>query len=411
MANLRDYRVIALTHRQMRLQDLASFILPEGDGGPKGILAALKNRFGFEELLYVHTCNRVLFLFTVNNDFTSRTTSEFFRFLYPALSENEMEIVWDKHIYLEGHSAVMHLFKVASSIDSLVIGEREILRQLRESFHVCKKWGLTGDNIRLLMRITIETAKKIYADTRIGEKPLSVVSLAMQKMRQRVHNTEARCLLVGAGQTMELVGKFLKKRNFTNITVFNRSLAKAENLAAPFAGKAFTLDQIEEYKQGFDVMIICTGSTEPVITVEKYHSLLNGDQSPKTVIDLALPNNVSAEAVEQFTMHYVQLEDLRTLAKANLAFREEEAERVRHLLEDEVVNFGVTFEQRQIERAMKDVPKQVKAVKAHAMEEVFKAEITRLQPTERELLERMMTYMEKKCISIPMSLAKEMVRK
>ena len=210
---------------------------------------------------------------------------------------------------------------------------------------------------------------------------------------------------------MELVCKFLKKREFTNITVFNRTIAKAETLAGQFDGKAYTLDALKDYKAGFDVLIVCTGAVDPVITPEVYEALAAGEQTPKTVIDLAMPNNVAAESVEQFDMHYIQLEDLRTLAKANLAFRESEAERVRQLLKKEVVSFETIFEQRQIAKAMSDVPRQVKAVKEKAMEKVFKSEINQLKDAEKALLERIMTYMEKKCISIPMTLAKETIAK
>ncbi|MEM7102526.1 MAG: glutamyl-tRNA reductase [Bacteroidota bacterium] len=411
MANLRDYRVITLTHRHMRIHDLASFVLNEGASSVESTLTNLKAVFGLDELYYLNTCNRILFLFTSKHNYSEHTLRSFFNCLYPSLSESKIELALGNCAYLEGEEAVMHMFKVASSIDSLVIGEREILRQMREAYEKNKAMRLTGDNIRLLMRITVETAKKVYAVTRIGEKPLSVVSLAMQKLRQRVQDTNARFVLVGAGQTMELVCKFLKKREFTNITVFNRSVHKAKDLAALFEGKAYGLDALSSYQGGFDVLIVCTGATDPVITPEIYKALLNNEQTAKTVIDLALPNNVAAEAVEQFKMHYIQLEDLRTLAKANLAFRESEAECVRQILKQEVSSFETIFEQRQIAKAMSDVPRQVKAVKAKAMEKVFKSEINQLNDSDKALLERIMTYMEKKCISIPMTLAKETITK
>ena len=150
-------------------------------------------------------------------------------------------------------------------MNSLVIGEREILRQLREAYDQSVAWKLTGDDIRLAMRAAVETAKAVYSNTRIGEKPVSVVSLAIQKLLAAKTPKEARILLIGAGQTNKLVTKFLHKHSFSNVVVFNRTLEKAEGLANMVDGKAYTLDHLQEYQGGFDCMIVCTGATKALV--------------------------------------------------------------------------------------------------------------------------------------------------
>jgi len=292
-------------------------------------------------------------------------------------------------------------------MNSLVVGEREILRQLREAYDQSHAWKLTGDNIRLAMRAAVETAKEVYSNTRIGEKPISVVSLAIQKLLASKTPKEARILLVGAGQTNKLVSKFLNKHSFSNITVFNRTLAKAEKLATLVGGTAQALDQLPLHKEGFDCMIICTGATKAIIDTKIYQDLLQGDTDEKLIIDLAIPNNVSADVVEAFNVNYIEIEDLRQLASANLSFREKEVGHGQKIIAKNIDAFHSVYRERQIALVMKKVPVEIKKVKAHAMNNVFKKELADLDPNTLELLDRMMSYMEKRCISIPMEAAKK----
>ena len=188
----------------------------------------------------------------------------------------------------EGEQALRHLFEVSASVDSMVVGEREILRQVRESYEQSLVFELTGDAIRLAINNAVQVAKAIYSNTRIGEKPVSIVSLAIQKLRGTKLAKDARILLVGAGQTNTLVGKFLKKYEYENITVFNRTLARAEQLAAEVGGTACALDQLSAYTKGFDCLIVCTGATQAVITPELYNNILQDCTEKKLVIDLSI---------------------------------------------------------------------------------------------------------------------------
>jgi len=167
------------------------------------------------------------------------------------------------------------------SIDSLVVGEREILRQIREGFARCNKWNLVGDGIRLLMKHVVEASKEVYAQTRIGEKQISVVSLAIKKLLESDISKDAKILLIGAGQTNLLVSKFLVKYEFKNVTVCNRSIEKAEKLASKFESEAFLLSELANYKEGFDCMIVCTGATEAIIKKPLYEKIIGKDKSEK----------------------------------------------------------------------------------------------------------------------------------
>lgn len=214
-------------------------------------------------------------------------------------------------------------------------------------------------------------------------------------------------MLVGAGQTNGLVAKFLKKHGFDNVVVFNRSIEKAEKLATLLSGQAYPLSQLKDYNKGFDVLITCTGTTEAWIDADLYKEILNEEEGEKVVIDLAIPNNVHQEVIEQFDLNYIEIDILKSLAKQNMAFREKEVSFAREILNQELSDFDTHFQERQIEKAMRQVPTEIKAVKKHAINQVFKKEIDGLDDKTKDLMERMMSYMEKQCISIPMKAAKK----
>lgn len=404
---LNEYKILTVTHKSVRLERIADFVVNHSNEAElANKLTSLKEKFEFEELMYVATCNRIIFKIKSGKDFDDQFIESFFQTVNPSLNAGCIQQFVD---FYQGKEALNHIYEVASSIDSLVVGEREILRQIRSAFAINNELGLTGDGIRLLMKYLIPAAKEVYAKTKIGEKPVSVVSLAFQKILSNQLPRKSRVLLVGAGQTNLLVSKFLLKYEYKNITVFNRSIENAQKLADLTGGVAKTLEELKTYKGGFDCMIVCTGATKAVITPELYQSLINGEEDQKLVVDLSVPNNVAKEVTEQFNLQYIEIEDLKQLAEQNLEFRRQEIGKARVLLKNQILDFQRAFQQRQIEKAMRKVPTEIKAVKAKALNEVFKKDIESLDDDTKALLEKMMTYMEKKCISIPMKAAKELV--
>jgi glutamyl-tRNA reductase len=409
MTDISIYKAITITHKTANLQEIGDYVVMEHDNNRQELLHKLKVEFGFEELLYLSTCNRILYLFTTPKKINSAFTKRFLSAINPIFQpKNSDKRIADEVLTFEGIKAVNHLYEVAASVDSLVIGEREILRQLREAYKECQDWQLAGENLRLLMRYVVTGAKKVYAQTRIGEKPISVVSLAVQKMLASKFSRRSRILLIGAGQTNNLVSKFLAKYDYQNVTVFNRTFEKAEKLAARFSnGSTLGLDRLPHYREGFDIIIACTGSTKPLITNELYVDLLNGDATKKMVIDLSVPNNVDRIIAETHDVNYIEIEDIRQMAKVNLSFREREVTSAKTIIQEELIEFDVQFQHRQIELAMREIPVKIKEVKTKAINEVFKKELEGLDESTIDLMNRMLTYMEKKCISIPMKMAKE----
>lgn len=397
------FQILTVTHQNLNINEIGQFAIPNQDEALKEKLHVLKLHFGIDELNYVSTCNRVSFLFVRAQKFTDSEIIAFFKLINPNLKEQSL----DKFVnHYFGEPAIQHYFEVAASIDSLVVGEREIFRQLRVAYDDCKSYGLTGDNLRLFHKNLVEAAKEVYAKTKIGEKPLSVVSLAIRKIKDFQLQKEAKILLIGSGETNTLVGKFLKKNEYKNITIFNRSLDNAQDLSRSLDCRALHLSELENYKEGFDCIIVCTSSIKSLVNTKLYSSLLNGDQEKKLLVDLAVPRNIDLTVVEQFNVEYVEIEMLRSLAEKNLEFRKLEVHEARIILDQRLEIFKEQLIERQIERAMKSVPIEIKAIKEKAIHSVYKKEISNLDPKAQALVFEMLDYMEKKCISVPMKAAK-----
>ena len=402
---LREFKIITVTHKSMNVKDLNQFAIQNSDD--KTILQIklddLKSQFNISELFYLSTCNRILYFFCSKNVVDDQFCQNFFSHINTSIQPENL-----KHVQcFEGADTLEHFMEVASSIDSMVVGEREILRQLREAYDSCRLMGLTGDHLRLAMRKTIETAKRVYNETRIGERPVSIVSLAIQKLLKTNLSRDARILLIGAGQTNLLVSKFLTKHEFKNVVVFNRSLAPAMSIAKAFSNEGHTLEELEGYQSGFDCLIACTGAQIPIVNTVLYNNLLQGDTSKKIIVDLGAPSDVASEVISSFDNELIEIDGLRELAAQNMDFRRNEISLAQTIIHDELNNFHSLFQQRKIEKALQHVPTKIKAVKEHAINSVFKKEIAGLDSESKDLMERMMAYMEKQCISIPMKAAIE----
>lgn len=407
---LDHYKILTVTYKQISLKEISSFGVHADHGVALEVcLAELKEQFHLEELMYTATCNRVMYFFRTDRVIDEAFTLEFFQHINPTLSDEVLSTLPDVVVLYEGLDAMKHLLEVSASIDSLVIGERQILGQLRTAFDQCKNWGFIGDSIRLAMNYAIVTAKSIYSNTKIGDKPVSIVSLAVQRLLKANLPKDSRILMIGAGQTNQLVAKFLEKHEYTSVTVFNRTLEKANSVAKIVGGSAMPLQDLSDYQEGFDCIVVCTGATDPILTTVLYEQLLNDETDKKVIIDLAIPHNTTPAVVEQFNVEYIEIEGLRNLAKENMAFREKEVTKAKVLLDTELEAFPVYFQQRQLEVAMSRIPSEIKAVRKKAMDEVFQKEMASLDDSTKALVDKMLHYMEKKCIGIPMKAAREAI--
>jgi glutamyl-tRNA reductase len=408
---LQGYHLITLTHRNAPLEAIGQLI-PSTDALP-GLLRSLKQHFNWEELYALTTCNRALFAFYTPDPVNDQELKEtLMAMLNPALSPAKTAELGKMFHIFHGGDAVRHVFEVASAMDSLVVGEREIVRQLRAAYENCVEWGITGDHFRLLITQAIEVSKQVFNQTGIGEKALSVVALAFHSMRNKGLRNSDHVVLVGAGETNALLAKFLQKEGFSRVTVFNRTFEKAAQIAQTFEqGAAFPLDALPDFTQPFDAMVVCTGATTPILTPELYGHLIQDDRSQKIIVDLSVPNNVAREVTTAFPVHYVEIEGLRELAAEHLAFREKERQNAEKIISQRLAAYRDIWHERQVERSLRPMIDQIKAVKSRAVDEIFADRFAQLDDTAQALMLEMLEYMEKKCIAIPVKTMKEVAAK
>lgn len=400
-------KVIAFTHHHIDLKSLGKLVICDQslDSRLKNVQAELP----VSEIFYIGTCNRVEFVFLTKEKTDKEFVTRFLTVLDMGLPPEFMERFLDNVTVYENEEAFNHLLRTSCSLESLVVGEKEILAQIRKAYENCRDAGFTGDYMRMIMERVVKTAKEVYTHTNISKNPVSVVSLAYRKLKELNMCGNSRILIIGAGETNQNIAKYLNKHKYSNFSIFNRTFSKAESLAGELGGKAYPLAALEDFNQGFDVIITCTGSTEAIINEALYAKLLNGDQGKKVIVDLAIPNDVTPAVIHNNPVHYIEVESLKEVARKNIQERYNELVHAEEIISNNIIEFFSVLKQRRIELAMQEVPRKIKEIKNTAINGVFADEISQMDEASREVLERVMNYMEKKYISVPMVMAKEIL--
>ncbi|HEY1056529.1 MAG TPA: glutamyl-tRNA reductase [Emticicia sp.] len=400
-------KIIAFTHKHIDLKEIGKFVICNETLESR--LELLRSKFDIPEIFYIGTCNRVEFVFTASQPLENSFVKEFIRTLNFCIPDDHIDQFLEQVSVYEDLEALNHLLRLSCSLESLVVGEKEILAQVRKAYETCREAGFTGDFLRLVMNQVVKTGKEVYTHTNISRKPISVVSLAYRKLRELKMASNVRILIVGAGETNNNISKYLQKHRFSNFAVFNRTLSKAQALAKELNGEAYNLEDLKNYRKGFDIIITCTGSTKPVITNDLYQSLLNGEDDRKVIVDLAIPNDVSKDVIDNNPVHYIEVTSLQEIAALNMRERYEELVHAERIIEQNILEFKPILKQRRVELAMSEVPQKIKEIKYLALNSVFATEVSGLDDNSREILEKVINYMEKKYISVPMVMAKEIL--
>jgi len=404
---LKYLKVIAFTHKQIELKELGKLVICQENLTEK--LHNVKARFGISEIFYLATCNRVEFVMMTPQTVDKQFAREFMHALNIGLCPVSTSVFLEAASIYEDQDALDHLLRTSCSLESMIVGEKEIFPQLRKAYEDCREAGLTGDGMRMFMSCIVKTAKEVYTHTNISRNPISVVSLAYRKLRDVKLSTNSRVLIIGAGETNRNISKYLQKHKFTNFAVFNRTLSKAKELAADLDGEAYDLEALKTYKKGFDAIITCTSSTQPIITPEIYASLLNGEHTKKTIVDLAVPNDTAPEVLNNFQVNYIEVQSLKEVAKRNLQERYDELTHAENIISQNISAFILELKQRRIELAMRQVPEKIKEIRNTAINSVFAEEVQGMDQASRDVLEKVINYMEKKYISVPMVMAKDIM--
>ena len=242
---------------------------------------------------------------------------------------------------LRDQEAVRHVMRVASGLDSMVLGEPQVLGQLKDAYHQARDAGTTGSVLSRLFEHSFSVAKRVRTDTAIGENPVSVAYAAVSMARHIFADMkENRALLVGAGQTVELVAQHLMEAGVRDIVVANRSLERAEAVAHRFEGRAISLAAIPDELSGADIVITSTGSQLPILgkgAVEK--AVRKRKHKPVFMVDIAVPRDIESEVGDLDDVFLYTVDDLRDVIEENRRSREGAAEEAEHLIQSGASDF------------------------------------------------------------------------
>src|SRR5690606_26263264 len=329
-------------------------------------------------IFYIATCNRVEFVFYGPHELTDDFIADFMHKMNFCVPADKLQCYLGQVTKYAGLDALHHLFRMSCSLESLVVGEKEILAQVRRAYEKCREAGFTGDFLRLMMDRLVKTAKEVYTYTNISRNPISVVSLAYRKLKEDKLPENPRILVIGSGETNQNLAKYLKKHKLSNFVVFNRTLENAKALASELNAEAYPLPELKNYKKGFDVMITCTGAPHAIIDQSMYESLLNHETDKKVIIDLAVPNDVAPEVIAQHSIHYIEVSSLQAIAAKNIQERYGELENAEMIIDANIQEFLPIVKQRRVEVAMSQVPSTIKQIRDTAVNEVFAHDLSNL---------------------------------
>lgn len=290
------------------------------------------------ECLYLSTCNRVEVLALA--DSAEAAIQEVIRFLerHSGLDRK----LFENYLYvlLDG-DAVRHLFSVASSLDSMVLGETQILGQLKQAFRQAVSQQATGAVLNKLLHKSFSVAKRVRTETGISSHVVSVGSAAVELANKIFGDLMGKkVLLVGAGEMAELAARHLLGHGAREIIVANRTLARAITLAQQFGGRAASLEELAKLLVEADVVISSTGSPEIVITVELVKSVIKARKHrPLFFVDIAVPRDVAPEVNRLDNVYLYDIDDLKSVVEENRAARQEEAFQAKRIIEEETIHF------------------------------------------------------------------------
>ena len=293
---------------------------------------------GLDERLILSTCNRVEVYSAVDD--LEQGLDAIHRFFLESRDVGREEL--NAHLYVHREAeATRHLFTVASSLDSMVVGEPQILGQVKEAYRVAQASGHAGKALANLFSRAFRVAKKIREQTPIGESPVSVSSVAVD-LAKRIFGSLAgkNVLLLGAGEMGEAAARHLKASGADTLHVANRTLARAQELAAKLKGRALSFDNLEEALIDADVVIASTASQGFILDKPTVAAALERRRdAPVFLIDISVPRNVAPDVNELENAYLYDVDDLQSVAADNLRGREEVARDARVILESEVQTY------------------------------------------------------------------------
>jgi glutamyl-tRNA reductase len=358
-------------------------------------LARLAEIEGVDEAVLLSTCNRTEF-YVVTSDGGRDRLREWLH------EDRQLDAQFGDSLFtLDADEAIKHIFRVACGLDSMVLGETQILGQLKDAYREAQNVGTVGSQLTRLFQHTFSVAKKVRTDTEIGANPVSVASAAVNLAQQFFAKfSQHTALLVGAGMTIELVAKHLTGKGLGRLFVANRDVDRARSLASRFGGYAVPLSELEGTLPEADILITSTASPEPIVRVAQVRTALKARKhKPIFAVDIAVPRDIEPAVAELKDVYLYTIDELHKVMQEGQSSREAAAVDAQRILQDEIRRYL------SMERA-KQVSPVIAALREHAQsirEQVLQDAQRRLKKgaDSREVLEFATASLMKKLLHHP----------
>lgn len=395
--------IVSLNHRNAPIERIGKLHVPEDR--QEEFLTRLKDKLEVQGIAYLTTCNRVEFILVDEAYFCMGRLQQLFQCFDP--DATELRSLMGTAMVMHGEEAARHLLRVSAGLESMVLGEREILTQMRSALENSRQWKLAGDQLRITERIAVETAKQVFTETDIAKRSVSVNALGWKAFLEQDLKPDAPVLVIGAGQTNANIARFLEKRGHSAVRILNRTQAKAQALAAPRGWEWGSLEALSEsLSSGPAAIFICTGSDRTLLGAQEATLLPDG---PCFVLDLSVPSGLDASFRNRPDTTVIGVEELKPIADQNVAGRRTAMGDCQRIIESGMSELTSRLQQREVELALRELPQLLAAVRNTALGEVFADELADLDGETRNLVDRIVNYLEKKYVSVPMKLAREAV--
>jgi glutamyl-tRNA reductase len=338
--------------------------------GLEHALTELATRGVGRELVVLSTCNRAEIYVVGDSDATTEHVGRFFSEYHEIPHEHLRE-----HLYVHrGADAARHLFRVAAGLDSLVVGEPQILGQVKAAYAVASDGQFTAALTNRLFHSAFTVGKRVRSETGLGEGAVSVSYAAIALAKKIFGDLKGRSVLIlGAGEMAKLTGLHLQAQHVKQITIASRTLSSAQTLAARLDGMAVPWERLDHALSTADIVVTATGASEPVLTRARVDDTMRHRRNrPLFVIDIAVPRDVAREVGQLGQVFLYNIDDLRTIVQENLARRGAELARAEAIIDEEVVKYIAWMQSREIVPTVVALRQRFEAIR--------RAELERLEP-------------------------------
>ncbi|MFC0301072.1 glutamyl-tRNA reductase [Virgibacillus soli] len=366
----------------------------------------LNDQYQMKENVIISTCNRTELFALVHN--AQEGLASIKQFLLDWFKEDKDEIApYLQH--LKGDEAIKHLYKLAVGLDSLVIGETQILGQVRDAFLTAQQIRATGKIFNELFKRVITFAKRAHRETKISEQAVSISYVAVELAKKIFGDiTDKHVVILGAGEMGELALKNLQGSGVTNITVVNRTLERAEKLAHTFHAKAVHMGQLLHVLTDADMLISSTSSTTSILNKESIQSIQKLRKgNPLFLIDIAVPRDIDSDVAKLDNVFLYDMDDLHGVVEQNLETRKRAATMIEAQLVDELCAFKNWVAMLDAVPIMRALREKSIAIQERTLESVYR-KMPDLTARERKVLQKHMKSVTHQILEEPIKQLKYM---